>query len=260
MTNPNLTTRLLLSALLALALPLRMQATDVVVADANGNELTYSYDSADGPATFKAVKAYAADEAKAGRIIIADNITDGDGKSHVVKYISGSVGNRHDLVSIVFGQNIVAVGGEDGQRGYAFYDCDKLVSVTLNAKLEILGRYAFQSCNSLTDVNLGDCINLTTMRYKCFESCTSLSELTIPASVTTMESSVISSCSALATITFLAEEVPSNFSSGNSSLTTLNIGNGVKTIGNDAFSNCDALESSPTFPATASAATPAWSA
>ena len=196
MTKPNLTTRLMLSALLALALPLRMQATDVVVADANGNELTYSYDSADGPATFKAVKAYAADEAKAGRIIIADNITDGDGKSHVVKYISGSVGNRHDLVSIVFGQNIVAVGGEDGQRGYAFYDCDKLVSVTLNAKLEILGRYAFQSCNSLTDVNLGDCINLTTMRYKCFESCTSLSELTIPASVTTMESSVISSCSA----------------------------------------------------------------
>lgn len=268
MTKPNLTTRLLLSALLAIALPLRMQATDVVVADANGNELTYSYDSADGPATFKAVKAYAADEAKAGRIIIADNITDGDGKSHVVKYINGSVGNRYDLVSIVFGQNIVAVGGEDGQRDDAFYNCDKLVSVTLNAKLEILGRYAFQSCDNLTDVNLGDCINLTTMRYKCFESCTSLSELTIPASVTTMESSVISSCSALATITFLAEKVPNSFFSSSSSLTTINIGQGVKVIGdyafnynrkltqlnidpavdglaigNNAFNDCDALES-----------------
>lgn len=268
MTKPNLTTRLLLSALLALALPLRMQATDVVVADANGNELTYSYDSADGPATFKAVKAYAADEAKAGRIIIADNITDGDGKSHVVKYINGSVGNRYDLVSIVFGQNIVAVGGEDGQRDDAFYNCDKLVRVTLNAKLEILGRYAFQSCDNLTDVNLGDCTNLATLRYECFQNCTSLTELTIPASVTTIENYVISSCSALATITFLAEKVPNGFFSSSSSLTTIDIGQGVRVIGdnafnynrkltqlnfdpavdglaigNNAFNDCDALES-----------------
>ena len=268
MTKPNLTTRLLLSALLAIALPLRMLATDVVVADANGNELTYSYDSADGPATFKAVKAYAADEAKAGRIIIADNITDGDGKSHVVKYINGSVGNRYDLVSIVFGQNIVAVGGEDGQRDDAFYDCDKLVSVTLNAKLEILGRYAFQNCDNLTDVNLGDCTNLTTMRYECFQYCTSLTELTIPASVTAIENYVISSCNALATITFMAEKVPNSFFSSSSSLTTINIGQGVKVIGdyafnynrkltqlnfdpavdglaigNNAFNDCDALES-----------------
>lgn len=266
MKKPNLTTRLLLSALLALALPLRMQATDVVVADANGNELTYSYDSADGPATFKAVKTYATDEAKAGRIIIADNITDGNGNSHVVMYISGSVGNRSNLVSIVFGKNIVAVGGPQGNSDDAFYNCSKLESVTLNANLEILGRYAFQACPLLESINLEDCTNLKTMRYRCFQN-SGLKTVTIPTSVETFDGDLFGSCP-LETITFLAENVPNSFFSSSSSLTTINIGQGVKVIGdyafnynrkltqlnidpavdglaigNNAFNDCDALKS-----------------
>ena len=76
-----------LTALFCLAMPLTLLATDVVVADANGNELTYSYDSADGPAAFKSVKRYAADENKAGHIVIADYVTDANGVSHEVKVI-----------------------------------------------------------------------------------------------------------------------------------------------------------------------------
>ena len=219
--------------LLGLALPLSVQATDVVVADANGNELTYSYDTDDGPATFKAVKTYAADEAKKGRIIIADNITDANNNSHEVKYISGSVGNRSNLVSIVFGQNIVAVGGADGSSNDAFYNCSKLESVTLNAKLEILGRYAFQSCPKLESINLEDCTNLTTMKYECFQR-SGLKSVTIPASVTTFDSDLFGYCP-LETITFLAENVPNNFLQSSSTLTTINIGSGVKSIGDNAF-------------------------
>ena len=105
-----------LTALFCLAMPLTLLATDVVVADANGNELTYSYDSADGPAAFKSVKRYAADENKAGHIVIADYVTDANGVSHEVKYINGNIGNRYNIVSIVFGRNIVAVGGSDGRQ------------------------------------------------------------------------------------------------------------------------------------------------
>ena len=219
--------------LLGLALPLSVQATDVVVADANGNELTYSYDTDDGPATFKAVKTYATDEAKAGRIIIADYVTDANNNSHEVKYISGRVGNFGNIVSIVFGQNIVAVGGADGSKDDAFYNCSKLESVTLNAKLEILGRFAFQSCPKLESINLEDCTNLTTLKYRCFQR-SGLKSVTIPASVTTFENDLFGSCP-LETVTFLAENVPNNFLQSSSTLTTINIGSGVKSIGDNAF-------------------------
>jgi len=218
---------------LGLALPLSVQATDVVVADANGNELTYSYDTDDGPATFKAVKTYATDEAKAGRIIIADYVTDANNNSHEVKYISGRVGNFGNIVSIVFGQNIVAVGGADGSKDDAFYNCSKLESVTLNAKLEILGRFAFQSCPKLESINLEDCTNLTTLKYRCFQG-SGLKSVTIPASVTTFDGDLFGYCP-LETVTFLAENVPNSMFSGHSKITTLNLGPDVKTIGNEAF-------------------------
>lgn len=292
-----------------LALPATARADEVVVADKNGNQLTYSYTSADGPATFKGIKAYAADEAKAGRIVIADAVTDGNGNSHEVKYISGSVSNRNNLVSIVFGKNIIATGGEDGSQGDAFYNCDRLASVTLNAKLQILGRYTFQSCDNLESINLGEATGLTTIKLKAFENaehlrqlaipisvntieegafsyidslrtitfatgsklntmgngafrdnpklesinieaCTSLTNfpsywlyncpgitsLTIPASVETFGSGMFSYTDNIETITFLATSIPNSFYSGRNKLTTINIGAGVKNIGQYAFS------------------------
>lgn len=193
-----------LTALFCLALPLTLMATDVVVADANGNELTYSYDSADGPATFKGVKKYAADENKAGRIIIADRVTDANGVSHEVKYVSGSVSSRSRLVSIVFGQNIVATGGPDGSKSDAFSGCNQLVSVTLNAKLETLGTYTFLNCYNLASINLGDCKKLTTIKASALEDCDYLRAITIPASVTTIEKNAFYSIDSLRTVTFAA--------------------------------------------------------
>ena len=191
-----------LTALFCLAMPLTLLATDVVVADANGNELTYSYDSADGPATFKGVKRYADDKNKAGRIIIADRVTDTNGVSHEVKYVSGSVSNRGNLVSIVFGQNIVATGGPDGSKSDAFSGCNQLESVTLNAKLETLGTYTFLNCYNLASINLGDCKKLTTIKASAIEDCDYVRSITIPASVTTIEKNAFYSIDSLRTVTF----------------------------------------------------------
>ncbi|MBR4897207.1 MAG: leucine-rich repeat protein [Prevotella sp.] len=190
-----------------------VQATDVVVADANGNELTYSYDTADGPATFKAVNTYATDETKAGRIIIADYVTDANNNSHEVKYISGNVGNRSNLVSIVFGQNIVATGGPSGTSASAFEGCSKLVDVTLNAKLTIIGKQSFKNCDRLKSfhvpvgvTSLGDAIfdncdslrtftfaegsPITVIPYNTFAACVSLEKIKIPDAVTTIGTGV----------------------------------------------------------------------
>lgn len=207
-----------------LCLPSTIRADEVTVPDKNGNQLIYSYDSANGPATFKGIKSYATDESKAGHIVIADAVTDGNGNSHEVKYVSGSVSNRNNLVSIVFGKNIIATGGEDGSKGDAFYNCDRLISVTLNAKLQTLGRYTFQSCNNLESINLSEATNLTTIKVKAFEDVDHVRQFTIPNSVTTIEESAFRSIDSLRTVTFAT-------------------GSKLTTLGNDVFRDNTKMES-----------------
>ena len=219
-------------------------ADDVVVADANGNQLTYSYDSADGPATFKAVRTYASDETKKGHIIIADNIIDTDGNTHEVKYISGSVSNRSNLVSIVFGKNIVATGGPEGTSSSAFEACSKLTSVTLNAKLEILGTWTFLNCYAMEHINLGDCVNLKTIKASAIEDCDLIRELTIPASVETIERYAFYSIDSLRTITFAAgsklQSMGEYAFKDNRKMERINLEacTQLKSIGDQAFYNC----------------------
>ncbi len=230
----------------ALCMPLSVQATDVVVADANGNELTYSYDTADGPATFKAVKTYATDETKAGRIIIADYVTDANNNSHEVKYISGNVGNRSNIVSIVFGQNIVAVGGADGSKSNAFYNCSKLESVTLNAKLEILGVNAFCSCAQLESINLEDCTNLKSIGGDAFANCDALESVSLPAGLETLGKGSFNGCEKLSSVNFAEEsvitDIPRDCFGSNPSLEYIKFPNSVKTIRIGQFWNCTKLK------------------
>lgn len=213
-----------LFALIALALPLLAMADQVVVADANGNKLTYTFDEADGPATFYGVNQYAEDGANKGRIIIADNVTDGNGNSHEVKYIAGSLRNRSNLVSVTFGANIVAVGGADGESGDAFYNCDKLESVTLNSKLEILGNYAFQSCDILQNINLDEATALKHIKYKAFENCELLWSVTLPKSLAVIGEQAFGNIDSLRTVT-----IPS--------------GSQLDSIGRYAFAYCYKLQS-----------------
>ena len=295
-------------------LPLSVMADEVKVTDSNGNELRYFFDSADSPATFTGISKYSTDADKAGRIIIADRVTDANGIGHDVLYIGGSLSNRSNLVSVVFGKNIISTGGADGESNSAFYYCSKLESVTLNSKLQILGRYTFQNCTNLSSINLAAATSLTTIKQGCFDDADCLRSLTLPASVVTLEQSafdgidslrtftiptgsklqeiglyafqscvklqsinleaatqlktlsnscfrycyelksitipasvetigsyILDYCNALETITFNAANVPNGFLRSSKMLTTVNIGAGVKSIGENAFNNNDAL-------------------
>ena len=226
-------------------LPLAAQADQVVVADANGNQLIYSYDGADGPATFTGVKTYAAEEDKAGHIIIADNVTDANSNSHEVKYIGGSTSNRGNIKSIVFGQNIIAVGGPEGTSGDAFYNCQKLESVTLNSKLEILGKWAFQNCNKLENVNLGEATSLKTIMIKAFQNADRIRSLELPESVTLLEESVFEGCDSLRTFTFLGTSqitnIPYNCFVSCISLERITLPDAVETLSTGCFYNTPKL-------------------
>lgn len=210
---------------------------DIVVEDANGNRLNYHYESATSAATFTSVSGYASDEAKAGRIIIADKVTDKRGNEHEVKYISGSVGNRYDLVSVVFGQNIVSVGGPNGNSSQAFYNCQKLEKVVLNAKLDTIGAYSFRYCSALKDINFGDATSLRSVMYYAFQGCI-FESLTINSPLSDVNYNSFYGCDSLKTVTFNSETVPSYFMQSRSYLQTINIGKSVKTVGENAFQYC----------------------
>lgn len=217
---------------------------NVTVADANGNMLTYYYENATSAVTLTGISSYAENEAKAGRIIIHDEVTDTKGNTHEVKYIGGSLSNRDNLVSVVFGQNIVATGGADGTSDYAFGSCKKLESVTLNSKLETLGDYTFYQCEKLTAINLGAAPNLKTIGEYCF-AYSGLTALDIPATVETLGRYMMYNCTKLASVTFASGSqltaIPTYCFYYNTALTSLTLPDGIQTIGNAAFYGCTGL-------------------
>lgn len=69
---------------------------------------------------------------------------------------------------------------------YAFYGCKLLTSVVIPEGVEAIPRFLFDSCTALTDVTLPS--TLKSIGAEAFEA-TGLEEITIPESVTTIESS-----------------------------------------------------------------------
>ena len=84
----------------------------------------------------------------------------------------------------------------------------------------VIGENAFSSCSNLTSIEIPN--SVTTIGSSAFSSCSSLTSITIPNSVTTIEQSTFSYCS---------------------SLTSIVIPNSVRTIGMYAFISCSSLTS-----------------
>ena len=212
----------------------------IETADANGNTLKYYYENAESGASFYGITGYADDETKAGHIIIADEVTDAKGNTHSVTAVRSSldISDNERLKSVVFGNNIKIIEGEDGSYG-AFNNCTNLESVTLNANLEQLGGGMFRYCPKLTSVNLQDTKVTKIPRYCFYQS--GLTEINIPATITEIGYYAFRYCDSLVTITVDAAAIPENcfepYSSDKSKLTTINIGKNVKSIGNYAFRN-----------------------
>lgn len=100
---------------------------------------------------------------------------------------------------------------------------------------------AFKNCTSLTNITIPD--SVTSIAYGTFMNCSSLTGVTIPDSVTSIGSSAFQNCTSLTSIT-----IPDSVTSiGNSafqsctSLTNITIPDSVTSIGINAFQHCTVL-------------------
>lgn len=127
--------------------------------------------------------------------------------------------------------------------GSAFTYCSNMTSVELPAGLEEIGSYAFSStaitsivipasvtdigdgalryCRNLSEVTFAEGSTITTFSQYLFQDDVSLTSITIPASVTTIESQVFDNCS----------------------ISTITIPAGVTDLDTDAFQDCFNLSS-----------------
>ena len=112
-----------LPLLLLLLLPSPMLADEVVVADAGGNELRYTFDGSDGPATLAGVVQVVNTD-----VVVANQVTDGSGNSHVVKAVGrNAFYGKATITSITFGDALETIVNEY----YVFYNLVALKRIVL---------------------------------------------------------------------------------------------------------------------------------
>ena len=157
---------------------------------------------------------------------------------------------------------------------YAFHSCKNLTTVTIPSTVKTIGKYAFSGCTALSEINLplsdasplesiGDyafnaCSSLTsitlpktllTIGERAFLDC-SLTEVTIPASVTEIGDWAFRRCKELTTFTMASpeeDEDNARMSIGNyaladcEKLATLAFTENLATLGDFALSKCATL-------------------
>ena len=115
-------------------------------------------------------------------------------------------------------------------------------SYEIKSGTKTIAEHAFEDCSSLTQVTIPD--SVTSIGNKAFSWCGSLTQVTIHDGVTSIGSYAFQSCTSLTQVT-IPDGVTSidDFAfSGCSSLTQVTIPDGVTSIGNYAFSWCSSLK------------------
>ena len=215
---------------------------DVVLADANGNQLIYHYENATSPASFTGIESYAADESKAGRIIVASQVTDAKGNTHQVTSVS-SLKNSSQLVSVMLPAQIesisssafsycsqltsinlselplltaipsycfrscglqeITIGGNITSIGdYAFDGCNKLININIGPNVKTIGNYAFRYAYAVEHVNIDPAVSGLTIGHSAFRDNDSLRTITIPKGVTSLDEYCFAYCDSLRTTVF----------------------------------------------------------
>ena len=121
----------------------------------------------------------------------------------------------------------------------AFYGCESLPSISIPDSVTSIGSMAFAGCSALEEVEMSS--NLQELGNFAFQNADSLEEITLPRSLTQLGKGAFQGCDALRTVTIQGgTDIPERaFES--SALTTITLGEGVTTIGKQAFANCKNL-------------------
>lgn len=212
-------------------------AQNFTAVDANGNTLKYY--ASGGTASVRGLEAVSSDAAKAGRIVIpAEVYYEAGDATFPVTYVSNSTfdGNK-DVVSVKFGANVQTI------NSYAFYNCSNLVELdfTEATSLTEIQYRAFEYCTSLTSVTLP--ASVATLGIDCFYGCEALRQAVLPDALTAIPSSCFGYCTALESVTLGAnvESIGSSAFNRCYALRTLTLPASLTSLGSSCFSECSAL-------------------
>ena len=154
----------------------------------------------------------------------------GTANLHVYRYNEGAsyLFKQGDFVFYDNGRGTPELVRYDGNAS------DVMLPNNYNGQKYALGAYAFY-----LDKNVGNVIIPETMEVigeYAFSNCTNLQEVTIPSNVKTIGTNAFEFCEGLATVNWNAKNCPNTpFGEHCASLTTINFGDSVETIGEYAF-------------------------
>ena len=148
--------------------------------------------------------------------------------SHAFDYCSS-------LTSVTLPDDIVGTIGTN-----AFANCSKLASVHIGNAYTSIGSYAF-SKTAITEITVP--ASVTTIDFGAFNTCEALQSIDIQANVTALNFGLFSGCTALTSVTLpeTLQTIDEQLFNGCGNLTTINIPASVSTIGKMAFYNCKSL-------------------
>ena len=162
-------------------------------------------------------------------------------------------GNSYDIYSMGGVRNVIIPDGMTSITWGAFSECSSLTSIVIPDSVTSIGSSAFSGCSSLTSIVIPD--SVMSIGNSAFSECSSLTSIVIPDSVTNIGESSFSGCN---NVVFELSGSNTNFIFENgilwskdysrihyisSDVTSVEIPDGVTSIGAGMFSDCSNLTS-----------------
>ena len=162
-----------------------------------------------------------------------------DGASETVQRYGTFDANRITYYIPSSLNSVTVVGGKI--NFYSFSNCQTLLSVTLNGKVEDIGSNAFENCTNLKNLSISD--GVKKIDYEAFRGCTSLENVEIGSSVTSIGAYSFVDCTSLKYLTIPSGVTYVSYRAfmGCTSLVSVIIPDNVESVRYDTFAGCTGL-------------------